>query len=516
MRCSILALSTLLFPLAACSGDAAEGPAEVAQGAESYAGTPAPEELGAAQAPGGPSAPTASAIAAPKGVEPKVVPSKGSRPAMLDTGVDLSKVKDPSISGSGAGFPSQQVVPTVPEAAPSVPLGPPGAVALVEGEMETHFGELLEGDKVSKTFRLKSAGENPLVIERVKPSCGCTATELQILGADGTKTVYEYGQPIPVGAEFELEASINTANRRGPFSSSVSVYSNDPESPLRLTLGAEVKAVLNIEPMSLDFGAMTSADSKEGVFTISTTVLEPYKLTLDPAQIIEPLGATLKAVEPDAEGRSKTWELAVKLGPGAAEGPRRYPLRILTDVPQTAEAHAGHEGEEHAKAMRELNCTVSAQVTGLVVATPNFISLGVVRPGDALERMVKIESLDPAFELPAAPAYRLLGLNGSEAFAYAEHFKVAIAPTPGAEGKSLDVTMRLEGMPADANLSFGGMLQIDIGHPTKPQVNVRFSGLARPGAPAAPAGAGTTPSPADGASGANPPGGSENPAAKDG
>ena len=134
--------------------------------------------------------------------------------------------------------------------------------------------------------------------------------------------------------------------------------------------------------------------------------------------------------------------------------------------------------------MRELNCTVSANVTGLVVATPNFISLGVVRPGEVVERSVKNERLDPSFTLPAAPAYRLTSLTGGE-FTYAKNFTVAIVPTPGAEGKSLDVTLRLEGMPEEANVSFGGMVQIDVGHPTKPDINVRFSGLARPGIPAA-------------------------------
>jgi len=132
--------------------------------------------------------------------------------------------------------------------------------------------------------------------------------------------------------------------------------------------------------------------------------------------------------------------------------------------------------------MRELNCTVTANVTGLIVATPNFISLGVVRPGEVVERSVKIESLDPDFQLPAAPTYTLTSLTGGE-FTYADAFSVKVAPTPGAEGKSLDVTLRLEGMPQDSNVSFGGMLNIAIGHPTKPEVSVRFSGLARPGIP---------------------------------
>lgn len=475
MRSTLHALPALALLLAACSGGTETS--KPAHGASAQ--TPPAAADVPAQPPGG--APAAS-LAAEKTAPPKLIAATGTRPAMLDTGIDLSHIKEAPAPEAATTVP-EQPDPAGAAAAPTAPAGPPGGLALLEGEAETSFGELLEGAKVSKLFRMKSSGENPLVIERVKPSCGCTATEVQLLAADGTKGIYELGQPIPAGAELELEVSVNTANRRGPFHSSVAIYSNDPASPLSLRLTADVKAVLDVEPMNLDLGTITSGDMKEGTFKVSTTVLEPFVLTLDETRVIEPLSATLKAVDPDAEGRSKTWELAVKLGPGTPEGMRRYPLRLVTDIPQAADEHA-HDAALPAPtpAMRELNCTVAANVTGLVVATPNFISLGVVRPGEVVERSVKIETLDPDFQLPAEPTHRLVSLTGGE-FAYANAFTVHVAPTPGAEGKSLDVTLRLEGMPEDANVSFGGMVQIDVGHPTKPEISVRFSGLARPGIP---------------------------------
>jgi hypothetical protein len=491
MRSTLLALPALVLLLAACGGETAPK-TKVSVGTSPPAGSEVPGG-GSAAAAAPATAPTTAPATAPAagapGAAPKLVEATGTRPAMLDTGVDLSHLKQAAPPAeAGPAFPPQPDA-SVPSAGAPAPTGPPGAIALAEGELpETHFGELLEGATASKVFRLKSSGENPLVIERVKPSCGCTAAEVQIVGADGTKALYELGQPIPVGSTCELEVSINTTNRRGPFASSVSIYSNDPASPLRLQLGADVKAVLDVEPMNLDFGTITSGDTKEGTFTISSSVLEPFQLTLDESRVVEPLTATLKPVDPDEAGRSRSWELAVKLGPSTPEGMRRYPLRVLSDVPQP-DAHAHAEGAPEptppaAPAVRELNCTVSANVTGLVVATPNFISLGVVRPGEVVERSVKIETLDPEFTLPAAPTYRLTSLTGGE-FTYAEAFTVLIAPTPGAEGKSLDVTLRLEGMPEEANVSFGGMVQIDVGHPTKPEINVRFSGLARPGIPPA-------------------------------
>ncbi len=39
------------------------------------------------------------------------------------------------------------------------------------------FGKIQEGQKLSVSFRFKNAGDKPLVITRVQPSCGCTIAE---------------------------------------------------------------------------------------------------------------------------------------------------------------------------------------------------------------------------------------------------------------------------------------------------------------------------------------------------
>ncbi|MEM7308715.1 MAG: DUF1573 domain-containing protein [Planctomycetota bacterium] len=482
-----LVAPSFLLLLAACAGEAepvssgapdgeqtAQGPAP---SADSSSGTSTPK------APMGDGAPSDPVVAE----DVKVVPASGSTPEMLDTGIDLSHLKLNADSGS-SDFPARPA--TVGPEAPAEPVaaGPAGGLALLDGETETQFGEILEGESASKRFRMSSSGENPLVIERVRPSCGCTAAEIELVAADGTRSVYELGQPIPAGSEFELEASINTSNRRGTMQTNVAIYSNDPASPLRLQLRAEVKPVLELEPLNLDFGTLTSGESRDGKFTISTTVLDPFKLELDESRIIEPLVAELTAVDPDAEGRSKTWELSVQLGPNIPEGIRRYPLRLISDVEKGDDGH-GHDHAEgdHAAdevvAYRELNCTVQANVTGLVVATPNFISLGLVRPGQVVERSVRVECLDEGFELPSEMGYEITSLTGGE-FGFSDQFTISVQPVEGEEGRLADVTVRLEGMPEDFTGSFGGMVQLAVGHPTKESLNVRFSGVSKAGIPA--------------------------------
>src|SRR5262245_55390297 len=174
MRSTLLALPALALLLAACSGgsETSKKPAHGASAPSAPAATAAAEKP--AQPASNPAAaPAPAAAAAEKPAAPKLLAASGTRPAMLDTGIDLSHIKEAPLPDE----PPATAPPTDPaaHAGPPAPAGAPGAIALVDGEIDTSFGELLEGTKATKRFRMKSNGENPLVIERVKPSCGCTA-----------------------------------------------------------------------------------------------------------------------------------------------------------------------------------------------------------------------------------------------------------------------------------------------------------------------------------------------------
>lgn len=84
------------------------------------------------------------------------------------------------------------------------------------------FGEVLEGIAVVHTFILSNIGDEPLSIERVWTSCGCTTTAL-------AKTNLAPGESVA------LEAIVDTAGFSGTISKSIYVESNDPVTP-KLTL----------------------------------------------------------------------------------------------------------------------------------------------------------------------------------------------------------------------------------------------------------------------------------------
>lgn len=85
-------------------------------------------------------------------------------------------------------------------------------------DSETHdFGKITEGEKVSHVYKLKNTGDNPLVINDVKPSCGCTSP-------NWTK------DPIPPGQEGKIEVQFDSQGKSGNQSKTVTVMANtDPK-----------------------------------------------------------------------------------------------------------------------------------------------------------------------------------------------------------------------------------------------------------------------------------------------
>ena len=99
----------------------------------------------------------------------------------------------------------------------------------VVGDAIYDFGDIKEADgAASHTFTLLNNGELPLVISRVVTSCGCTQPEW-------TK------EPIAPGKTGEVRVAYDTAGRPGPFTRTISVYSNGKTGNYVLTIKGDVK-----------------------------------------------------------------------------------------------------------------------------------------------------------------------------------------------------------------------------------------------------------------------------------
>lgn len=249
---------------------------------------------------------------------------------------------------------------------------------------------------------------------------------------------------------------------------------------MSVRLQAEIEPILLIEPSpTIYFGRMTTADKAEQTLKVSSKQGEPFLMTLvqdSYAPFSDYLAVEYSPVEPDAQGRAAVWDVKVTLGPDTPMGMRNCPLRFSTDIPI---AHPRYETPDGSIPTHLAQLYVQAQVTGMVHADPAFVSFGLVRPGEVVERSVRIECHDD-FQLSTDIPCTVEGLQG-QPFPYADAISTSLESVE--EGRVLELKIRLEGLPDDVNGSFGGILQIAVGHPYLPVLSVRLSGVCRPGLP---------------------------------
>jgi mono/diheme cytochrome c family protein len=84
---------------------------------------------------------------------------------------------------------------------------------------QTHdLGVVKMDDKVYHTYVLYNTGGKSLQIKKVDASCGCTVVKVE-------------NNLVPPGGFTRLKVTLDTSIKLGPVKKTITVYSNDPESP---------------------------------------------------------------------------------------------------------------------------------------------------------------------------------------------------------------------------------------------------------------------------------------------
>jgi hypothetical protein len=341
-----------------------------------------------------------------------------------------------------------------------------------EFNSDTHsFGKAMQGDVLTHKFELQSSGEEDLVIKQAKPTCGCTVA--QIMVEEGGKfEPYQFGKPIAPGKKIEIDATLHTQNKRGHASSKINITTNDPRGQTILGLEADVDPFFQVNPPSVNFNQMGSKDTATDKVQISTSKGDRVKLTAVKDNMPQGLKLDLNPLDGDADGKATRWELVVTAGPGMVEGNMAFsvPLRSDQTIP------GGEKMPNGMMPTYEASVTVMARVNGAISYTPQFVSLGLIRPGQTMSRSVRITSHDPEFKL--APKVTIQGRDGPE-WEFSKYFTTEVRPVAGED--SVDVEVTLTGMPETLSGSFSGMLVCEIGHKEKPEIKLPITGVCRGG-----------------------------------
>lgn len=111
------------------------------------------------------------------------------------------------------------------------------------------FGKIFGGDVVTYKFKFQNAGKGDLIINSVKTSCGCTAA----LVSKDKLLSNESG---------EIDVKFNPGKFVGKVSKTVTVNSNDPETPTyKLTITGDIIEEVIVNPRRINFGTSRKGDS---------------------------------------------------------------------------------------------------------------------------------------------------------------------------------------------------------------------------------------------------------------
>jgi len=114
---------------------------------------------------------------------------------------------------------------------PKAPIGeqPEGKFPVIKFETPKHdFGTLHEGDVVKYVYKFQNVGDAPLLISRIKASCGCT------IPSNWKK------EPIMPGEKSEFTVQFNTRNKIHQQHKTVTVYCNTKNKTERVYFTANV------------------------------------------------------------------------------------------------------------------------------------------------------------------------------------------------------------------------------------------------------------------------------------
>jgi hypothetical protein len=166
------------------------------------------------------------------------------------------------------------------------------------------YGNIKEADgKQEAIFEFTNTGDSVLVITKVQPSCGCTAS-------DWTKS------PVPAKGKGFVKAVFDPHSQSGHFTKSVSVFSNSRPSVVVLVIEGQVTprektmeelytfvvGPLRFESNHLAFTRITKNEKKIRVMPIINTSTDPVTLEFEPTPEYIKLKVSPATLKPGEKG----------------------------------------------------------------------------------------------------------------------------------------------------------------------------------------------------------------------
>ncbi len=268
--------------------------------------------------------------------------------------LDVSIVTDELASGPGnarlrIGF--SNIAPATDDRLPAhsiaIPVefilgAPAGSTPLVAQPAVIDFGNVFVGEVLHHEVLLSNPGPGDVVLTKVKNSCSCTASALEI---DGRRfSAAELEQTDHLGtlspgetARLEVELLTTRVARKQSslhLSKVILVHTDDPSArPLAVSLRATISTPYFAEPETLDLGRVRVGASATAVARLSSDQLGEFRITSATSGCPEALRARIER-EQEAPDARVAWRLHVELLPGAPLGTTLTQVELAVDDPR--------------------------------------------------------------------------------------------------------------------------------------------------------------------------------------
>lgn len=280
------------------------------------------------------------------------------------------------------------------------------------------FGVLDATHPVTCEFSFVNQGDAELVIEHVKPACGCTTIELD-------KTSYAPGERATIRAEWEPGGA-------GQQTKTVDVTTNGDPPVVRLLLNADVQPFLRLSEIKPDFGLVNYKE--EHMLVLEMDCDDPNAEIVSVTSRHDDLEA---AVLPASDGGEFPWVIQFTLKDTAEQG------NFLGGVAVRVRGH-DPEGQlvDH-----EFTWVTRAKVYGPIRAEPGNFLVGRVTPGESFQSIVHLWHADGV-------PFEVLRTNVSSPSL--PGLEVKAVPVEGKDQSAIDLV--LEGDTGE----FTGLLRADV------------------------------------------------------
>lgn len=313
-------------------------------------------------------------------------------------------------------------------------------LALVEPVKD--FGTVAKGQMLDWSFEIKNTGTGDLEIKSANPSCGCT--------------VAEFTKVIKPGEKGKVVAHVDTTNFSGPIAKSVTIQSNDPDTPTsQVTIHATVKPYVEAYPAGFLRYTILQGEQQTQSVTLYSEDEAPFEI-LSVEAPGEWVKVDYKKISNEAEraaaGRKgqNQYKVDVTLGADAPVGPLMDKILFKTN----------------SKFQPEYRLSLSGVVRPTYIVAPTVVNFGEVASNGGAEKVVTIQSNNrqkmEAFKVSTVDS----DVEGIIAEAKATQqpgiyevlVKVASTAKPG---------------------EFNGKLQIHTNDPIKPTTEIAVKGLVK-------------------------------------